>query len=256
MLYLELERKMKSTKIIVVLILSFILFGCYAKLPTDVEVKSNARFGVMYLLDENPKHVHVGTTVFNNFVTTKASDWSTREILVSYTIDKLKSEYGFEAIEIEPTQKMLAQRLKLYKSKGNTYTINEDLISEFQKAIDGKDVDFLITIEPIDLEIDINSTVYSEGYGLYTRCFLKMCEAKWFHHAIARIYEMNPPRIASWSAPTRVITCSDCTVEIDWNNLKNLSSSDIDKTKEHVVTFVEKQISTAIDRLGSNSSNE
>ena len=75
-------------------------FGCASQKPVTVAIPQNARIGIMYLIDERPRHVHVGTTVFNNFTEMDVSDWSIRQTLTDHIRNGIRSKYNFTILEI------------------------------------------------------------------------------------------------------------------------------------------------------------
>ena len=232
----------------VLLIVAVSFIGCAPQKQIVIEIPQNANIGIMYLLDENPKHVHIGTTVNSNFVKKNVSDWSVRRTLTGYIKNDILSKRNFTFLEIEPTSVLMENRTDLYKLGWSRMYLKEEYVSEINKATKDINIDFLITIEPFHSNVEGHTPVSSDGYGLLTHCTLGICYAKGLNLVTSKVYAMHPPRIISWSKSLTYYS-SDLPIEIDFaNGVNNLAKTEIDKAKEPVIQFIEKRIESALYR--------
>lgn len=223
-------------------------FGCASQKPVTVTIPQDAKIGIMYLIDERPRHVHVGTTVFNNFTKMDVSDWSVRQALTDHIRKEILSKYNFTILEIEPTSVLMENRTNLYKLGWNRMYLKEEYVSEIFKVTKDLNIDFLITIEPFNADVEGHTPVSSDGYGLLTRCTIGYCYAKGLNHVASKVYAMKPPKIISWSKSLTYYS-SDLPIEIDFSNgIKNLPKTEIDKAKEPVIQFMKERIDSALER--------
>lgn len=162
-----------------VLIISLVLFisGCASmgqQRPIDPPV-ANAKIGFMYLGDKYPKHLHVGTTVFQNFEIKNASktDYSVKMIDV---IKSLMSEKTYQYVEIDGSNLPEKEQIEPFGFyTGKPKELFKNLVS---KSGEQHNLDYIIVIQPIRGEAFVNSTVYVHGFGLYTQCRMGNCLAE------------------------------------------------------------------------------
>lgn len=231
-----------KTKITTIVLIAFFIQGCATKLPPKVAVPEHAKIGVMLLIDEKPKHVHVGTTIFNNFERGDVSDWDIKNRIHKYMQSTLSQH---KVIFIEPSRKLLSDRLEFISYGWDSLSLNEELISEIDSVTKPSDIDFLVTIEPYSAPVEYESTVYADGYGLFTRCIFGICRAEALSHVTTRVYAMNPPRLVSWSATTK----NNLSVEISsYDDLKHLTSIEADKAKDPFVSYISADINSSLER--------
>jgi hypothetical protein len=229
-------------RIIAIILITVFIHGCATKLPPKVPVPKDAKVGVMLLIDEKPKHIYVGTTIFSNFEKDNVSNWDVKSRLTKY----LKSELSrYKVTFIKPSTKLLNNRLEFISYGWDTLNFNKELAEEISSVTKSSNIDFLVTIEPYSAPVEYNSAVHTDGYGLFTRCMFGICRAEALSHVTSRVYAMNPPRLVSWSAAPK----KQLSVDIaSFDDLKNLAITEIDKAKDPFILFMYSEISSALVR--------
>ncbi len=224
-----------------------VLQGCATTLPPKVDVRENSKIGVMFLIDDKPKHVHVGTTVFNNYVKNDISEWEIKTSIKQYIESKLNR---YSVVLIEPSQDLLNNRLEFIKSEWGSYHLNDDLKPEISRITKDSNIDFLITLEPYSFAVAPNSTVSASGYGLFTRCGFGICRAESLNNVKSRVYAMDPPRLVSWCVPKEY----DFPIKINFEGgVKSLPRSEIDRARAPLIEYLHDCIGSALERADLTS---
>lgn len=54
-------------------------------------------------MDDDPKHVHAGATVFSNFVRDSVSEWGMKQALFGEIEKNISGQFGLRAKRVKPT---------------------------------------------------------------------------------------------------------------------------------------------------------
>ncbi len=150
-----------------------LLTGC-ASMPQNLSqpVLKDEGVALLFTADEKPRHTHIGTTVFQNFNNTDLGNKSYGSIILSQLQSLIKKNSPLSTTVVT-TDDLNTTEDKIFDSwSGN-------LSSELQATVDSisKDMgfDYLLIISESSYVAWSTSTVYLEGYGLYTRCIFGGC---------------------------------------------------------------------------------
>ncbi|AQZ95316.1 hypothetical protein BVH74_11375 [Halopseudomonas phragmitis] len=207
----------------------------------------------MVLIDEQPQHFHVGTLRYQNFIRSDVSDWGIKEELNAYVVEKLDGVNGQQVVLVEPTPGLQSRATKMIKPGWDSLLFNDAIEDHVLASLAGHDLDFLLTVEPMEGDIEYGVSVTASNYGLYTRChFIQGCNARALRHFTVRAYALNPLRLAAMVDIQQGTTAvEDSRVEINWpEDINNLSAQELDRAKELVTASALR----SIDMVAKNAS--
>ncbi|MEM1156028.1 MAG: hypothetical protein AAGI44_17975 [Pseudomonadota bacterium] len=145
----------------------------------------------MYILiDDYPKHEHVGTTIFQNKEGNAASNTHFADQYYDRIV-QLLSVKDYKLIRLTPNETLSEQRIDLFSYTSGSIHFTADIKSVFNEAAGDNDLDFVIVVYPIEGPAWPNSSAYVDGYGLYTHCRYDECTAAALDHVSARIYDVK-----------------------------------------------------------------
>ncbi len=232
-------------------IICLLLVGCATQPPKMIEPFRGAIIGMVSLVDENPKHVHVGTTVINNHKSISKSAWDIESEFYKAIKEQLDVSMKFIARPIDANEILMTERLKLLSTGWDSFELKEELKPELSELAEKYSLDYLAILTPVYLPVEYNSTVYASGYGLYTRCFMSSCRAYALDHIRVFIFDARPPRLAGWgSGEHKPMVVNDFDRK---KELKNLPSKEIDKAKNQVIVNLKRKVAEALSTSGINS---
>ena len=226
-----------------IILIALLLQGCATQPLPKVPVSENAKIGVMFLTDQKPKHVHVGTTMFNNFENKDVSDWDLKPSTYRY-IEEILNKHS--VVLIEPSQELINNRFDFISTGWDSFYFNDDLKKELNAVILDKNIDFLITFEPYSYAVERNSTVSANGYGLFTRCLVGSCKASVLSNFAMRVYATNPPIFIGGTIASIEKIPVEITIPSD---MENVSTDDIDKAKSLLMQSLHNNIINALHKL-------
>lgn len=226
----------------ILIIIFLCIQGCSVKPLPTVIVPENAKIGVMYLLDDKPKHEHVGITLFSYFEKNDASDWGIKADF-NYIVNSQINKYS--VVNVEPSQKLIENRLDIISSDWNSFYFNSDLLKEMTSVTSGTGIDFLVTLEPFLPPEDYSPTGDASGYGLYTRCGFESCKAWALKSVAVRVYAMNPPRLIAEGYSSEENLPLDINFSPDINKLP---ISEIDKAKQPFINYFHEIVISALQK--------
>lgn len=243
----------KSSFAIPLLVVAVFLSGCALKPPPYVAPPASAKIGFMMLTDDQPRHFHVGTMRFQNFIRTGVSDWEFKNRINSYAMEKLDGLDGQQLVLIEPTPLLKSRATKMIKPGWDSLLFNDDLESDVLAAVQGQNLDYLLTVEPIQSDIEYGTSVQASNYGLYTRChFIDGCKARALTHFTVRAYAMNPVRLAAMidiggSSGESI----DPSVYLTWpEDVKTLPAEQVDLARDIVMQYTFRSIDMVTRNAG------
>lgn len=154
------------------------------------EPTEHGRVGVIFLTDPQAKHVHVGSTVFNNFEQSISQDWG----LETLTMSKLSMLFEGHATAVRIDDPLPLDGGATVSTGWTAASMHAGLEPAFRQLASKYGVFAFIVIEPIADAVEPNSSVNADGYGVFTRCFLGKCRAEVLNNLVVRIFAADPPR--------------------------------------------------------------
>ena len=101
-------------KVVTVLVTCFLFAGC-ATLPANFgSPQRNSTIGLILLIDDHPKHIHRGTTIFQQIDNPEGSATNYREKFLDESIQVL-SRRNYQIKVLEPTPLLIDERSSLYE---------------------------------------------------------------------------------------------------------------------------------------------
>lgn len=175
---------------LVFLILTVALVSCVSA-PTNFGTPSpSSRIGVVLLIDENPKHEHIDTTIFQNSEKSVTSGKNFRDELYE-EISETFAVKNYELVRLEPDEGLYKNRLSLFYYATNNIHFKRSVRAFFDQVATENQLDFVIVVYPFSGPAWANSTAYIDGYGLYTSCRSGYCTAEALDQISSRIYDVK-----------------------------------------------------------------
>ena len=178
----------------------FIITSCSAGFkPSPLpryEFPPNTRVGIINMVEDDMTHVHVGTTVFNNFSKKYEVDFKFSQHVENELARNIQDNCQFEVEQIPPTPLLLEHKNRLIKvSKTEKRAIiNPELASEFSLLANKYNADVFFIMRTYRMQDFIADSVeYLEGYGLYTRSILGLSGAFAYANLIIQGVYTHPP---------------------------------------------------------------
>lgn len=148
------------------------------------------------MIENEFTHVHVGTTVFNNFSKTYDYDFDFSKFVEAELIKNLNKHTTYEIVKIQPTVLLLSNRenfIKVDKTEKKV-GLNPSLIPEFENLSKNYNVDiFLIMRSYSSGDFIANSSMQLSGHGLYTRSILGVMGSFAYANFIIQGVASTPP---------------------------------------------------------------
>lgn len=196
----------------------------FGKPPTSSSI------GLVVLVDEKPRHSHVGTTAFQNFDVLDATETDFRSRFASRSADALR-EGGFDVRRIEPTPLLIEKRTGLFTYMSSSVYFHEDVKSELDALASDNSLDYVILVYPLVGPAWANSAAFLEGYGLYTRCAFGNCAGFALNYVGARIYDVAN-RSSLRPGPFRYFQQPELPDSASVEDPKNVAAAVVDEAAE------------------------
>lgn len=169
---------MKSVSNIVTIIVSVIvtttlIAGCATGPRVTYEPEPGQTIGVLNLVEENYTHTHIGTTVFNNKVSSHPyAGFNVHDFIDNSVIDKLEAR-NLKAVVIHQQEWPSLAESGLVRMGWDDYRVRTEHLDEIQRLMAQNNLSLLLVFESFRRQDHIGgSSVHVGGYGLYTRSFL------------------------------------------------------------------------------------
>ncbi len=176
---------------VIVIVIAIVALSACASAPINFgKPSSSSTIGMIYLIDEHPKHSHVGTTIFQNFDTTSATSTDFQSQFAERCTNLL-SNAGYDVREIEPTELLSENRNGLFSYASSSVYFKPAIKSELNRLASTSNLDFVIVVYPLSGPAWVNSAANIDGYGLYTECRFGKCSAQALSYVDARIYDVQ-----------------------------------------------------------------
>jgi len=226
---------------------AFVLTGCVTIPPSAVPAPSNSRIGVLVLVDDQPKQLYRGATIFSHTERANVSNWKFVDSIHAHVVSVAEGVNGQTIVRLNPTSDLVKNRLNFVKFGWSEGRFNEDLSASVGELVADQKLNFILTVEPWEWPLPSQSNHIVHGYGVLSGCMLNFCFARGFANVISRVYALNPTRLVAWSItpPYEFSIHKDVAGDIE-----NLSASEVDRVKLEVHGHVFTRIDSAIERSG------
>ena len=175
---------------IATLILSILLTSC-ASVPANFGPPSpSSKIGLFLLIDDHPKHEHVGTTIFQNREMNSSSNTDFKQKYYE-KIEGLFRVKNYQLVKLEANDSLYEKRFGLFSYASSNVHFKTDVKSYFNQVSAEHQLDFIVVVHPLSGPAWPNSSAYIDGYGLYTNCKFNSCSAEALDHVSARIYDVK-----------------------------------------------------------------
>ncbi len=173
-----------------VMLTAAMCLGACATVPANYgPPQPNSKIGLLLLVDDSPKHSHVGTTAFQNFEKQNATDTNFKSQIEKKIKDVLGAgDYTIESVD--PSELLVAERSSLFSYMSSDIHFKESVRIDLDSIASQQSLDFVIVVYPVAGPAWANSSAYVDGYGLYTRCSFGSCAAEALNYMTARIYDV------------------------------------------------------------------
>ncbi len=247
----------KPKKIIISLFL-ISLVGCvggnYPSPPPKISFAPTSRVGVINMIKDEITHVHVGTTVINNFSKKYSFNYNFPIFVENELIQTIKENSNYEVVKIPPTKILIERKDKLvrYSKKDKKVYLNTVLVPEFNSLSEKYNIDvFLLMRTYSSRDYIANSPMNLDDYGLYTRSVLGFAGGFSYANLIIQGVSANPPTFIGGEDYNYLDSNRGSFIKAHFklpNDIKNLSVDELsvvdrdikEKTKGVVYRLLEK----------------
>lgn len=213
-----------------------VLIGCagnYPAPPPKMNFSPTSRVGIINMIEDKITHVHVGTTVFNNFSKKYDFNFNFPLFVESELIQNIKNKCNYEVIKIPPTQKIIENKDSLisYSKAEKKVFLNPTLAPEFDSLSKQFNVNaFLVMRTYSSMDYIANSSMRLDDYGLYTRSVLGFTGGFSYANLIIQGISANPPTFIGGEDFNYLDENRGGFINVGFkfpNDIKNLSVSDM-----------------------------
>ncbi len=232
------------------------LSACATAVPQEpINIADNAKIGVIVTIAEKPQQFHVGTTIFQNAYIELDTDWGIEETAHLVIAENLSSQKNYQVIRLEPSEKMREAGSVNYidtDKRDKNDKKNTAGLQEMNNFVAEHDLDVVIALEPFTAEVEYDSGLYARGYGVYTRCFFKICRARALNQIAVRVYKVNPDgtdwsRASNWGTEREKGTW----LAMDFpDGVKNIPIAELEKPKKVFLNYLQQNTKSALSNAG------
>lgn len=152
---------------------ALLLQGCATSSSVSYEPAPGHKVGVLNLVEETYTHTHVGTTVFNNKVTSHSHSQINVHDYINASVAEELEMRSLEAVFIDQQKWPGLADSSLVSMGWSDYRIRPGKLEEIQRVMAQQGLSLLLVFESFDRQDHVGgSSVHIGGYGLYTRSFL------------------------------------------------------------------------------------
>lgn len=160
----------------------FLLSGCMSiyvpPMPT-VEIKQNAKLGLLVNTSNTPTHSHVGTTIFNNYVNTYDHNWNMQSRIFELFKNNIEENTNYTVVDLSELTVEEQNKLNFVGVTNKQWTELEQNASLKQKLLE-MNISSIITITEVPTTAMLNcsqfgcTNFYSQGQGMFSRSVFGM----------------------------------------------------------------------------------
>ena len=156
--------------------------GCasvYVPPMPEYSLPENSKLGLLVTVGEHPKHSHVGTTIFNNFVKEYEYDWDMEEAVFQIYKEEIESTTGFSVVNLRDHGIAESSDLNFVDIKNKQWAEN-DANKVLRQTLIEKGIYAVVSISEAPTLASLECSnygcaqQYSDGYGLFTRSIFGM----------------------------------------------------------------------------------
>ena len=177
-----------------------VLAGC-ATVPVapvpSFTLPAGSKVGILVALDPTPVHVHVGTTVFNNFSKSYTFPWDINQKATSTFGAQLKAA-SLVPMDIAPLGFKASEINALVTSDGRAWLDNPAQLAQLNRLRKELDVKAVVVVADKRVLADLECTGgpcaerYMDKSGLFTRSFLGLTRYKAVAAMEVKLFVLNP----------------------------------------------------------------
>lgn len=252
---------MKYVKTVVVFCAVLIFSGCASLHVPEVPqhaIPANANVGLLINVGDNPTHVHVGTTILNNFNKKLPYDWNMKEAIFQTYKTQIESSTSLKVIDLHDYGIKRASQVDFVDVKDKQWSVVE-ANSSLRNSLMDKNLYAVITVteKPTLASLECGaggcSERYVDGFGVFSRSFLgiKNFTATAAFDITAEV--IQPPvdlarqpalsDLASFQKKSKLIT------ELKPQNLKNITDQELAPVKAHILQYIQTVAEATSDFL-------
>ncbi|HEX9392545.1 MAG TPA: hypothetical protein VF928_14640 [Usitatibacteraceae bacterium] len=188
-----------------------VLAGCATAPAAPVPsfaLPAGSKVGILVALDRAPVHVHVGTTVFNNFSKSYSFPWDINEKATSTFSAQLKAA-SFVLIELASVGFKANEINALVTSDGRAWLDNPAQLAQLDRLRKELDVKAVVVVADKRVLADLECSGgpcaerYMDKSGLFTRSFLGLTRYKAVAAMEVKIFVLNPAVELSAAEPLK-----------------------------------------------------
>lgn len=230
-----------------------IVSGCAVKLPPLDHVKPDeiSRVGILVDVTDNPRHTHIGTTIFNNFEKGLPYYWELNDTIVSQ-LTECASSRGLSLVPLDARDYSREDIRELIEVKGESWRFKPEGANLRSQLIQGHDLDAIIVIDEVNLGVMYPYEVnHATGYGLFTRGVFGSVTYIAYHHLMPFIYYLRQP---GWLG---VMSTLDPPIEYstplprfrDVSNIKRVTDAELKPVRDAIEAYVSEMARVTCDNL-------
>jgi len=217
--------------------------------PIVVPAPANSRIGIMVLLDDQARHLHVGTTRFQNLDRASIADWQLPAALTDYLRQRLSLPDRPEITVIEPTPELLALRHKFLEAGWKDIRVGSKVKPILEAMLQSASLDYLVTVQPYEANINFQLSVPATGYGIFTYCHMLVgCDIRPLTHVQVTTFSANPLKLVGGEAAGS--TRDTLPLEFDAKIVKELPPEFVSQVREPALAILNATIDRALVNSG------
>jgi len=242
----------------IILIATSFIAGCATAPPLPkIESSRGDRIGLLVEAGDSPSHMHIGTTIFNNFTKKYPYNWNLSAD-ITRTIEQSVRGAGFTVVDLRQEGINYAEISDLIQPSGEKWQIafgKEEIIYRLREQLQLK---ALLVVKETRVMAALEcmggpcSERYADSSGLYTRSFLNLTS----YNAVAayqwNVFVLDPVADAAKVDPLSSmlrIPAIFLSGFKDPADFKNLTETEFAPVRKAILRFVELTSNEAVKAL-------
>jgi hypothetical protein len=251
-------------KKLLIILITLLISGCAALSPPPPAPKSalakGSKVGILVSSDSEFEHLHVGTTIFNNFSHSVTTPWNMQPRTQEY-FSKALSDVGFNVLDLKAAgfNEKLSDALVIEKDKEwNFNPENQHLITRLRKEFG---LDAIVKVSPVITRVRNECSSYgcAETYmnksGLFTRGMFLSTRYFAVTAVHVSVYRLNEPSNLSVYDPLRTVLESRVTMLRDFSDpidLRHMTDAEFNPITESIAKKI-NELSAATASVLANA---
>lgn len=198
------------------------LSACATLQPPEIyNYEKGSTIGIVNLLPKTLKHYHIGTTIFNNFEKEFPVSWDLPGDLNTELQSKCNA-LGYKTVIINPSVPLFESNRPLTTVKENKLVIDPAAVPALQELVKQYGIDLLFVLRPAVGPVFVpNTNINVSGYGLVTRNFLFIGQAKVFSRIDATAISAKPLAVTRGAELNEIQSISGLKMVGDFSKIAN-----------------------------------